>query len=163
MNMKWMVAAGAAFSVTFQAAALDFNTNQNPSSAQAPSATQLNNATARAISEPLYNKNQVPRHEFDFNGVSAWLDQNGQWYVTGRLRHTRALCATYQLGIRFGHGTTGCLNVKWLTEPAYGPNVRQCNHAVSKHTGGGTQDKAAAVFDTVTCAQLQVRCEGQCD
>lgn len=164
MIFKNLVASAALLAVSPLLSASDFDVRRSGAEGGVPSATQLNGKLARAVAEPVYNDKQTPRYDFDFKAVNAWLNAKGEWFVSGQLRHTRALCATYYMGLRFGKGTNGCFNVEWLSEPVYGPGVRHCNEAVLTHTGGGNLNNIdKARFAEITCARLEVRCEGQCD
>ena len=102
--------------------------------------------------------------EFKFDDGSAWLRSNGEWYVQTDVRHNRLRCATYQLGVRFGHGTPACVNVEWLTEPQYVTTEKQCNSATRPHAGGDQNPALAPEFERITCAERLIRCiDGACD
>ena len=102
---------------------------------------------------------------FDFDPSSelkAWLKSNGDWKVEGWVQHTGLLCGTYQMGIRFGVGNPGCVNVEWLTEPKYATKHKQCNNVRLHHTGYADSPEVIELFDKVTCAQSLVKCTGRC-
>ncbi|HZF23372.1 MAG TPA: hypothetical protein VE030_07895, partial [Burkholderiales bacterium] len=69
------------------------------------------------------------RLDFDFRlGDShAWINDNGDFQVSSWIKHTGLLCATYRMGLRFGTGSPGCLNVEWITEPLFVTVEIQCN------------------------------------
>jgi len=107
---------------------------------------------------------KLTRIDFKFDDASAWLRSNGDWYIKGEVQHTRLRCATYQLGMRFGHGNPACVNVKWLTEPRYVTSKKQCNAAIVPHEGGDNDPALASEFENITCAVRLIRCsDGACD
>jgi hypothetical protein len=104
----------------------------------------------------------VRKINFRFGNMKAWLNSDGDWNIHGRVNHTGLLCATYEVGLRFGAGDPGCTNVKWLSEVSYVTNQRQCNSATTTHTGGDFGSYIKADFDKVTCAERVIRCNGKC-
>ena len=72
------------------------------------------------------------------------------------------LCATYRVGMRFGVGKPGCLNVDWITEPIFVTSQFQCNGARVEHDGGDTVADLGAQVTHITCAERVVRCSGSC-
>jgi hypothetical protein len=107
---------------------------------------------------------KLTKIEFKFDDGSAWLRSNGDWYVKGAVRHNRLRCATYQLGVRFGHGNPACVNVEWLTEPRYVTSEKQCNSAIVPHEGGENDPALASEFERITCAERLIKCvDGTCD
>jgi hypothetical protein len=108
---------------------------------------------------------RIDRLEFDFgrNRGKAWLARKGELYIETWVQHRGFLCATYEVGVRFGHGDPGCANVQWLAPAKYVTSRRQCNNAVVLHVGGDTDVELTAEFDQVTCAQRMIRCvSGNC-
>lgn len=106
---------------------------------------------------------QAPaRLDFFYGDVRAWLLQDGNWHIEGRVSHYGALCARYELGIQFGVGSPGCSNVKWIGAPVYVTMRTHCNNASLSHTGGDIDYSAAEAFDQINCAQRLIRCSGTC-
>jgi hypothetical protein len=108
---------------------------------------------------------KTDRLEFDFgrNRGKAWLSRKGELYVETWVQHRGLLCATYEVGVRFGHGDPGCANVQWLAPAKYVTSRRQCNNAIVQHIGVDTEFRLGAEFDQVTCAQRMIRCaSGSC-
>lgn len=105
------------------------------------------------------------RKEFDFGRSvgKASLALRGDVSIDTWVQHRGLLCARHDTGVRFGQGSHGCNDVEWLTPPIWLTSVRQCNNALMQHTGVDTDDRLAAVFERVTCAQRLTRCEGRCD
>jgi len=104
------------------------------------------------------------RLDFDFRmGDShAWINDNGDFQVSGWIKHTGLLCATYRMGVRFGVGSPGCLNVEWITEAVFVTSDIQCNDARVEHTGGDTDAVLGKRLATITCGERVVRCTGNC-
>jgi len=104
------------------------------------------------------------RLDFDFRAGDshAWINDDGDFQVSGWIKHTGLLCATYRMGVRFGVGSPGCLNVKWITEPMFVTNESQCNDARVEHTGGDTNGGLGKRLATITCVERVVRCSGNC-
>jgi hypothetical protein len=108
---------------------------------------------------------RIDRLEFDFgrNRGKASLARKGELSIETWVQHRGFLCATYEVGVRFGHGDPGCANVQWLAPAKYVTSRRQCNNAVVLHVGGDTDVELSAQFDQVTCAQRMIRCvSGNC-
>jgi hypothetical protein len=93
----------------------------------------------------------------------GWLKLNGEWHVQGWVTHNHLRCATYSLGMRFGKGEGGCMNVEWLTTPLYVTHKKQCNQTTIHHKGGSITPEIAPLFNEVTCGQLLIKCEGVCN
>ncbi|MDH5326118.1 MAG: hypothetical protein OEZ68_17550 [Gammaproteobacteria bacterium] len=103
---------------------------------------------------------------FEFQGADpskAWLKQNGQWQIEAWVRHNHFRCGHYQLGVRFGQGEPACLNVKWLTDPVFISNKRQCNNSVIHHKGSESSEELEKLFSKITCAEQVIKCVGICD
>jgi len=100
--------------------------------------------------------------DFDMGDSHAWINEHGDFQVSGWIKHTGLLCATYRLGVRFGVGSPGCLNVEWITEPLFVTSDIQCNDARIEHTGGDTDDMLGKRLATITCGERVVRCTGNC-
>lgn len=104
--------------------------------------------------------------EFAFQGPAdgkGWLKPSGQWYMEAWIQHPHFRCAHYRLGVQFGQGSPACLNVRWLTEPLYISQKRQCNNSVVHHSGSGSGSEIAALFTQVSCVQQVIKCSGVCD
>ena len=106
----------------------------------------------------------INRKDFDFgrNVGKAWLAERGELRIETWIQHRGLLCATYEVGIRFGRGEPACTDVDWLAPVHWLTSRRQCNNAAVQHTGVDTDEHMVAVFDQVTCAQRVVRCTGNC-
>ncbi len=104
------------------------------------------------------------RLDFDFrSGDShAWINDDGDFQVSGWIKHSGLRCATYRMGMRFGAGSPGCLNVKWITEPLYVTTELQCNDARIEHSGGDTDAGLGEGLATISCAERVIRCTGNC-
>lgn len=108
---------------------------------------------------------KTDRLEFDFgrNRGKGWVARKGELYVETWVQHNGFLCATYEVGIRFGHGDPGCANVQWLAPARYVTSRVQCNNAIVQHIGVDTEFQLGADFDQITCAQRMIRCaSGNC-
>ncbi len=120
-----------------------------------------------APARPTYSLDATPkinRLDFDFRtGEStAWLIGNGDFHLHGWIKHRGLLCATYRMGMRFGVGAPGCLNVEWMTDPVYVTSQYQCNSARVEHDGGDTLPETGELIGKITCAERIVRCSGSC-
>lgn len=120
-----------------------------------------------APARPTYSleaKPQINRLDFDFrSGESrAWLNDKGEFHVTGWVHHRNLLCATYRMGVRFGIGAPGCLNVQWISDPLYVTSVYQCNSARVQHDGGDSSPEMGARIGSISCAERVIRCSGAC-
>lgn len=120
-----------------------------------------------AIARPAYSLSAPPtieRLEFQFNAEqsTAWLNREGEFGAQGWVSHSGLLCAEYRLGLRFGSGAPGCMNVKWISEPRFVSSRRQCNGARVLHSGGDSVADLGAALERVTCAERIVRCTGSC-
>jgi hypothetical protein len=104
------------------------------------------------------------RLDFDFRAGDshAWINHDGDFQVSGWIKHTGLLCATYRMGVRFGVGSPGCLNVVWITEPRFVTSEVQCNDARVEHIGGDTDPGFGKRLATITCGERVVRCTGNC-
>jgi len=121
--------------------------------------------SARAqITYSLDAKPKPARLDFDFRmGDShAWINDDGDFQVSGWIKHAGLLCATYRMGVRFGVGSPGCLNVEWITEPLFVTTELQCNDARVEHTGGDTDAGLGKRLAMITCVERVVRCVGNC-
>jgi len=124
--------------------------------------TSRTNAVARPFA--LYTAEGKPeRLDFDFGNIKAWIRNKGGWNVEGPIKHVGLLCATYEIGLRFGVGSPGCDNVKWISDVSYGTREQQCNSAAVQHYGGGFLPDLAKDFDRITCAERVIRCSGNCE
>ena len=96
---------------------------------------------------------------FDFSG---YLLGDGTWQVSSPVTHRGLLCATYEVGVRFGVGSPGCTDVSWLSEPVYVGRQRQCNESTVDHVGGDTTPRLGYQLPYITCVERVVRCTGNC-
>lgn len=112
--------------------------------------------------------NQLSSVVFKHGELLVTLNDGGLWEVEGLVAHSRFFCGTYQVGARFGRGNPACVNVKWLSDIEYVTSKKQCNSAVRMHKGSGASafDPAPETpfdIDTVTCAQIFIKCSGTCN
>lgn len=110
-----------------------------------------------------FNKNQPMKKSFQGGEVEGWLQDKGDWYIKGTVKHNRLRCATYQLGVQLGKGSPACINIEWLTDVEYGTLKQHCNSASLEHVGGGELPMLANVLKDATCVRVVVRCSGTCD
>lgn len=120
-----------------------------------------------AASQPTYSLDAPPginRLDFDFRieETRAWLNKDGDFQVKGWVKHAGLLCATYRMGVRFGIGSPGCLNVTWVTDPYFVTSVFQCNGARVQHSGGDTYPELGGQIGKISCAERVVSCSGNC-
>ncbi len=121
------------------------------------------NAQARP-SYSLDARPRINRLDFDFpdSESRAWLIVDGNFSLHGWVRHRSLLCATYQMGVRFGIGAPGCLSVEWISDPVFVTSHVQCNGARVEHAGGDVAPEMGAVIDKISCAERVIRCSGSC-
>lgn len=104
---------------------------------------------------------EVPgaRLDFTFNAgeTRVWLYRDGEWQVRGELWHRAWRCVRYDIAIRFGVGTEGCTDVRWLGSPVSIHSDRQCHQTKTPYASGERQPLLAAEFGNVTCAERVVR------
>ena len=120
-----------------------------------------------AQARPTYSldaKPRINRLDFDFRAgeSTAWLNADGDFHLHGWVPHRGLLCATYHMGVRFGIGAPGCLNVEWISDPVYVTSQFQCNGARVEHTGGDTAPDIGAQIARISCAERVIRCSGSC-
>ena len=108
----------------------------------------------------LETDGSIDRKDFDFG--KAWLAKKGELKVDVWVQHRGLLCASYEVGIRFGEGSRGCTDVNWLAPVHWVTERRQCNNAIIQHVGVDTDEHMVVTFDRVTCAERVVRCSGNC-
>ena len=110
-------------------------------------------------------KPHINRLDFDFRAgeSSAWLNADGDFHVHGWVAHRGLLCANYRMGMRFGIGAPGCLNVEWMSDPVYVTSQYQCNGAHVEHEGGDDAPEIGAQIEKITCAERVIRCSGSCN
>ena len=106
--------------------------------------------------------NEKSKLNFNFGQAEAWLNTDGDWAIQGTVKHGHLLCASYQMGIRFGAGAPGCTNVKWVSKTRYVTFRKQCNQARLNHRGGDSNPALASDFERITCAQQVISCSGRC-
>jgi len=102
------------------------------------------------------------RIDFLFGDSRVSLGSDGAWTVSRDVSHHGLLCATYELGVRFGAGESGCNKVEWLGSVRYVTAQQQCNNATLYHSGGDQQPELAREFSRITCAEQVIRCSGNC-
>jgi hypothetical protein len=118
-------------------------------------------AAARPAAE--WNSDGKPvKIEFNFGDITAWARRDGSWGAEGPVQHNGLLCGTYTLLLRVGHGSPGCMDVKWFREPRSVTNVTLCNNASGKLTGGNLEFQDVTRFDEITCAERIISCSGNC-
>jgi hypothetical protein len=96
---------------------------------------------------------------FDFSG---FLLGDGSWQVSSPVTHAGLVCGTYEVGVRFGIGSPGCTDVRWLSEPMFIGSRRQCNAPTVDHVGGETTPRLGSQLPGITCVEREVRCTGNC-
>lgn len=106
--------------------------------------------------------NEKSKLNFNFGQAKGWLNSDGDWTIQGLVQHGHLRCATYQVGMRFGAGSPGCTNVKWLTKTKLVTIKKQCNQALLNHSGGDSNPDIASDFEKITCAQQVISCSGRC-
>ena len=126
------------------------------------SAEELRNLSVEARSIGDLGGLQEAREEFDFGDTKAWLREDGYWQIEGVISHNSGFCGTYELGIQFGSGDSGCSNAEWLSGPIFVTQHRQCNGTSKLHKGGNISLLARERFKIITCAQRVIRCSGKC-
>jgi hypothetical protein len=132
-----------------------------------PAPAQAAEEVRRLSSEPRRGQavggaHALARMDFRFGDIDAWLLEDGTWHIEGTVQHRSALCAEYRLGMRFGQGSPGCANVEWLTGESYVTYEVQCNNALVRHLGGGSDPVAAQNFAKISCGQRLIYCSGNC-
>ena len=120
-----------------------------------------------APGQPSYSVSTPPainRLDFDFRveETRAWVNEAGDFQVSGWIKHNGLLCGTYRMGLRFGIGAPGCLNVNWVTDPYFVTTEFQCNGARVQHAGGDTAPDVGAQVGKITCAERVITCSGNC-
>lgn len=99
---------------------------------------------------------------FNFQEGEVWLKSDGEWKISGWVRHAGVLCGRYSVGVQFGIGTPNCINVKWQNEPRFSTPKQQCNNAIARHLALYETIDLAKNFEKITCARRIVRCNGSC-
>lgn len=118
-------------------------------------------AEARHFSDSL-TQGGPTRLDFKFDDGRALLRKDGTWRVEAVIRHGGLRCGTYRLGIRFGSGKPGCLDVTWISEPVFATALKHCNNAERPHQGNGHDPLLSEAFDEISCAERVIRCTGLC-
>ena len=118
---------------------------------------------AMARPSSMYTEAGTPeRLEFSFGEIRVWLKDSGTWHIEGPVSHQGLLCATRQLGVRFGVGQPACTNMRWLSEFEFTDGQKQCNSATTWHTGGGELPALKSEFGRINCAERVIQCSGNC-
>jgi hypothetical protein len=94
--------------------------------------------------------------------VRGTLSPSGRWQVRAEVTHPRLRCASYQLGLRFGSGDTGCKDVHWQTGVELLPSRSQCNGATLVHAGAGAVGMPLRQLGALSCVRVILRCSGAC-
>jgi hypothetical protein len=133
----------------------------------ADSSAEFRESAITAAARPVYSVSATPRVErleFQFSAEqsTAWLNREGDFGATGWVSHVGLRCAEYRLGLRFGIGAPGCLNVEWISAPRFVSSQRQCNGARVMHSGGDSIADLGVALERISCAERVVRCEGTC-
>lgn len=126
-------------------------------------AETLNRQLAEA--EPFYASpppSFPARLDFKFGEGRALLRRDGTWEVEEVIVHGGFTCGNYRLGVRYGQGNPGCLDVNWFGDILYGIQLKHCNNAERPHRTDGFDSLLADVFEQVTCAERVIRCTGSC-
>ncbi len=101
--------------------------------------------------------------EFDrADAFKATLNNKGQWKIEGWIQHNGLFCGDYELGLKFGVGNPGCINVKWLSEAKYATHQKQCNNTRMHHSGWESSPEIIKHLNEITCAQSLLKCTGRC-
>lgn len=146
--MRWLLLSALALMLAAQRASADDTTTRSTRASAYP-------ASHAGTAGP-------ERLDFLFGDFRGWLDSTGTWNVTGDVTHRGLLCATYEVGVRFGAGAPGCNDVAWLAPVRYVTAERQCNNATLRHSGGDQQPELTRDFKRITCAERVIRCTGNC-
>lgn len=109
-----------------------------------------------------FSRSQARRWDFDFGDGTALLRKDGTWRVEALISHGGLRCGTYRLGVRFGAGKPGCLDVNWFGKPIFVTRQKHCNNADRPHMGEGYDALLSDTFDEITCAERVIRCKGLC-
>ena len=120
-----------------------------------------------AQARPTYSLEAQPRiNRLDFvfgpSDATAWINAGGDFYIQGGVQHRGLMCATYRMGMRFGIGAPGCLNVEWISDPIFVTSQYQCNGARVEHSGGDAAPEMGEQIVKITCAERVIRCSGSC-
>lgn len=116
----------------------------------------------RQVDLPLLPGAAAGERTFRGRDVQGGLDASGRWRIRGQITHPRLLCASYQLGLRFGSSDGDCADAQWRTDTALLPSRRQCNNATLIHDGEGTLGLAPEALSALNCVLVTVRCTGTC-
>lgn len=113
------------------------------------------------------NSNWMPSREaktidFNFPAGEVSLKSNGEWNISGWIRHAGVVCGWYSVGVQFGIGAPECINVDWQNSPQFSVPKRQCNNAIVKHQVIEKSAELKNIFEKITCARRIVRCKGNC-
>jgi len=120
----------------------------------------VNKTDIRLISETQFNPKDAVRKNFGDGNFSGWVSTDSNWYIKGRVPHSRLRCVTYELGVQLGKGAPACLNVKWVSGVHYGTRKSQCNSSDMLHIGGGEVPEFKTVLREATCVRIVTRCSG---
>jgi len=142
--------------------ALDLNDRVAESEDRMIFNTLSNGDTAPAVKDVAIGKHQSSKLTFDFNNNNAVLNNKGEWRISGYVRHSKLLCANYQIAMRFGKAKNQCTNVTWIGDYQNGGIVKQCNNATVNHTATGVNPDLENNLDGISCAQIRITCTGAC-
>lgn len=139
-----------------------YSVNVSAESSRSQTVIKRYDATPSQSSGLLMPGDKKLQFKFSNSELSGWVRQNGDWYIEGLISHNNFFCADYSLGMRFGEGHPGCIDVKWLTEDQYATRKKQCNNVSMNHSGYQSNSEIAGIFGKITCAQGLVKCVGTC-
>jgi len=113
------------------------------------------------------NSNWMPSTDakvanFNFTEGEVWLKSDGEWKVSGWIRHAGVLCGRYRVAVQFGIGAPNCINVDWQNKSQFSTSKQQCNNAIVKHIVFDKTPELVKSFEKITCARRIVRCKGNC-
>jgi len=100
--------------------------------------------------------------DFDFGTGTGWARSDGAWSLSATVQHNGLLCGTYAVGVRFGFGPGGCANPTSWSSTRIISTTHLCNNASREIRGNGQDPDVGKGFNDLGCAQLLVRCDGNC-
>lgn len=118
---------------------------------------------AKPYQDPFARSSQTSRLDFEFGDARALLRRDGTWQVEAEISHSGFRCGSYRLGMRFGVGNPGCLDVQWFGTGEFVTNLKHCNNAERPHQGSSYDVLLGESFDGITCAERLIRCTGVCN
>ncbi len=128
-----------------------------------PQVTLQQEIAEAGVARESFLERKPGAREFRFRGGKAVLRADGTWRHEALIRHSGLRCGTYRLGIRFGTGRPGCLDVTWVSAVALAAPLKHCNNAERLHFGEGYQPRLEQRFEAINCAEQSAQCEGRCN